>query len=364
MKGTLNLGRVSGIKILIHWTFIFLIAWVVFLEISRGSDGSTIMLSIAFVLVIFGCVVLHELGHALTAKRFGISTRKITLLPIGGVASLEKMPEKPKQELLVAVAGPAVNVAIALLLYLIFPINKFLAGNAGQLEEALGKVTTQNFVFYLFVANIVLVVFNAIPAFPMDGGRILRALLSMTLDRVQATRIAASLGQLMAVLFFFIGLFYNPLLILIAIFVYFGAHSENVMVQHLALLKGHKVNEAMMTNITILSPDQTIGEVVDIVLSGTEVHFVVSENQAVQGVLYQSDFISAMKEKNTHAPVSDFMTKDFEKVGLNEDLSQFYRKVRASKKSFFPVLENDQPVGAIDFNNINEYMLIRSSLDY
>ena len=364
MKGTLDIGRVSGIKVQIHWTFIFLIAWVVFLEVSRGSDMPTVMLSIFFVLVIFGCVVLHELGHALTAKRFGISTRKITLLPIGGVASLERMPEKPKQELLVAVAGPAVNIVIAILLYMVFPIHRFLDLEPEALQESLSAITPRNFVFYLFAANVMLVIFNAIPAFPMDGGRILRAILSMTIDRVQATRIAAALGQLMAVVFFFFGLFYNPLLILIGIFVYFGAQGENVMVQHLALLRGHKVNEAMMTNITILHPGQSIREVVDIVLSGTEIHFVVSENQEVQGVLYQSDFIDAMKGKNTDAPVKDFMTTDFEKVGLNEDLADFYRKVRANRKNFFPVLENNHLMGAIDFNNINEYMLIRSSLDY
>ena len=136
MKGTLDIGRVSGIKVQIHWTFVFLIAWVVFLEVSRGSDMPTVMLSIFFVLVIFACVVLHELGHALTAKRFGISTRKITLLPIGGVASLERMPEKPKQELLVAVAGPAVNIVIAILLYIVFPIYRFLILEPEALQES------------------------------------------------------------------------------------------------------------------------------------------------------------------------------------------------------------------------------------
>ena len=207
MKGTLNIGRVSGIKVQVHWTFVFLIAWVVFLEVSRGREMPAIALSILFVLVIFGCVVLHELGHALTARRFGISTRKITLLPIGGVASLERMPEKPQQELLVAVAGPAVNVVIAILLYIVFPIHRFLDLEPEALQEMLSAISPQNFVFYLFAANVMLVVFNAIPAFPMDGGRILRALLSMTIDRVQATRIAAALGQLMAVMFFSLACF-------------------------------------------------------------------------------------------------------------------------------------------------------------
>lgn len=364
MKGSLDLGRVAGIKVRVHWTFMLLILWVVFLEMTRESDLNAILWSVFFILVLFVCVVLHELGHALTARRFNIGTRQITLLPIGGVASLEAMPEDPKEEFFVAIAGPAVNVVIALLLYLLIPMENYLSQDPEMLEQTMSSINPRNFLFYLFSANVMLVLFNLIPAFPMDGGRVFRALLSMKFDRITATQMAARLGQGMAFLFFLIGLLYNPILILIAIFVYFGAQGENIMVQQLALLKDHKVKDAMMTDITTVHPDDTLNDVVDIILTGTERDFVVVENGKVRGILYQSDLMQAYKRKNTSAKVSDIMDGEFYPVRINDKLTDVYRKVRSNNKSFFPVLEGDELVGAIDMNNINEFMTFRAPLDY
>ncbi len=174
-------------------------------------------------------MLLHELGHSLTARKYGVDTKKITLLPIGGVASLERIPEDPKQELWVALAGPAVNIVIAILIY------PFIAGQQLLSTDQMTSVNTINgFLSSLLRVNIALVVFNIIPAFPMDGGRILRALLAMKIGRTRATQIAANLGQFLAAGFVFYGLVDgNPMLILIGIFVYFGARTENVMVQQL-----------------------------------------------------------------------------------------------------------------------------------
>ncbi|GAB3824381.1 hypothetical protein GCM10028895_32650 [Pontibacter rugosus] len=165
MKWSLKLGRVAGINILVHWTFVLLLGWVAFTEAQRGSDLATTVLAMVFILAVFFCVVLHELGHALTAKRFGIKTKMITLLPIGGVASLERMPEQPKRELLIAAAGPAVNVVIAFILWLVLPSLQSVPD-----EAFLQRITPANFFYILLIVNVVLVVFNAIPAFPMDGG--------------------------------------------------------------------------------------------------------------------------------------------------------------------------------------------------
>ncbi|MDX1666453.1 MAG: site-2 protease family protein, partial [Saprospiraceae bacterium] len=256
MKGSLSLGRIAGIKLQVHWTFVLILAWVAFIEVNKGSGLNTILLSMAFVLTIFVCVILHELGHSLTAKRFGIETKKITLLPIGGVASLERMPEDPKQELQVAVAGPLVNVVIAFLLFwFVRPVGEYLQPDN---IENLKSVSPDNFLFYLFSANVMLVVFNAIPAFPMDGGRVLRALLSFKLNRVRATEIAANLGQIIAVGFFFLGLFYNIILIFIAIFVYFGASGEYTMIRQISLLRDFVVSDAMMDKYTTLHPTQSM----------------------------------------------------------------------------------------------------------
>ncbi|MDC1197964.1 site-2 protease family protein [Algibacter sp.] len=361
MKANLNLGSVSGIKIKVHWTFFFLIAWIVFSELKRGGTNESILFNVALVLAAFLCVVLHELGHALTAKRFGIDTKKITLLPIGGMASLERIPESPKQEFLVTLAGPLVNVIIAILLYFIVPVNEFIYLNFTETFEVLMSFTWQNFLFLLFVVNVGLVVFNIIPAFPMDGGRILRALLAMKMKRVKATQIASSIGQVIAVFFLLIGLLYNPFLILIALFIFIGAYGENQMVQHLELLKGHSVEEAMMLNITTFSPEDSIDLVVNKLISSTENSFVIVKNNIIKGLLYHQDIID---NSNKNILVKDIMNTNFKTVNSTDNLDDIYKLTYSNKHPFFPVLENTKLVGAIDSVNLNEYLLLQAKLAY
>jgi len=359
MKGALKLGRISGIKIEVHWTFTLLLLWVAFIEIRQGSDFYRVLLNEALIVVLFVCVVLHELGHALTAKKFGVKTKNILLLPIGGVATLEKMPEKPLHELLVALAGPAVNVLIAILLVLVVPIRSYFNFDSIVLEEMLFEPTFQNFLFYLFIANVMLVIFNLIPAFPMDGGRVLRALLSFKLGRVEATNIAASIGQFLAFVFFILGLFFNPFLILISFFIFFGAYGENQMVKQGALLEGHLAKEATLTNITKLRPDNTLQEVIDILLAGTEKDFVVIENDRIIGVLTQKDIL-----KNTKTPsvlVDDIMQRKFQTVDVSMEIMKVLQMISREKNNFFPVVENGQLIGAIDSTNISEFILLKTS---
>ncbi|GAA4940979.1 site-2 protease family protein [Algibacter agarivorans] len=359
MKANLNLGSVSGIKIKVHWTFFFLIAWIVFSELKRGGSTESILFNVALVLAVFACVVLHELGHALTAKRFGIDTKKITLLPIGGVASLERIPESPKQEFLVTLAGPLVNVIIALLLYFIVPVNELTHLNFTETFETLMSFTWQNFLFLLFIVNVGLVIFNFIPAFPMDGGRILRALLAMKMDRAKATQIASNIGQFIAVFFLLIGFLYNPFLIIIALFIFLGAYGENQMVQHLALLKGHNVEEAMMINITTFNPEDPIDLVVNKLISSTENNFIVIENNTIVGVLIHQDII---ENSNKNILVKDIMITNFKTVYSNDKLDKIYKLTHSEKHPFFPVLENNKLVGAIDHINLNEYILLQAKL--
>jgi Zn-dependent protease len=359
MKGVLKIGRVSGIKIEVHWTFTLLLIWVAFLEIQKGSDLNRILLNEALILVLFVCVILHELGHALTAKKFGVKTKNILLLPIGGVATLEKMPEKPAQELWIALAGPAVNVVIAILLLLVVPVRSYFNFDSIVLEEMLYEPTLQNFLFYLFIANVMLVVFNLIPAFPMDGGRVLRALLSFKLGRVTATDIAASIGQGLAFIFFVLGLFFNPFLILIALFIFLGAYGENQMVKQGDLLKGHLVKEATLTNITRLKPDNDLQEVIDILLAGTEKDFVVIENQKIIGILTQKDIIKNVKTPSVL--VGDIMQKKFKTVDVSMEIMKVLQMIGKEKNNFYPVVENGQLVGAIDTTNISEFILLKTA---
>ncbi len=358
MKGVLKLGTVSGIKIEVHWTFVLLLLWVAFIEFQQGADLNRILLNEALIVVLFFCVVLHELGHALTAKRFNINTRKIRLLPIGGVATLEKMPEKPSQELLVALAGPAVNVAIAILLAMIVPVREYLNFDAVIIEEKLYEITVQNFLFYLLVANVMLVAFNLIPAFPMDGGRVLRALLSFRLGRVKATKIAARIGQALAFLFFVIGLLFNPFLVLIALFIFFGAYGENEMVKQASLLEGHTAKDAMLQYITRLHPEDTMEKAIKILLAGSEKDFVVTEDSTIVGIVYQKDII-----KNAAKPsqlIREIMHSDFETVDISTGIGNVLELIGKKKKNFFPVTQNKQLVGAIDKSNISEFILLKS----
>ncbi|WP_079512786.1 site-2 protease family protein [Maribacter arcticus] len=359
MKGVLKIGRVSGIKIEVHWTFTLLLIWVAFLEIQKGSDLNRILLNEALILVLFVCVILHELGHALTAKKFGVKTKNILLLPIGGVATLEKMPEKPAQELWIALAGPAVNVVIAILLLLVVPVRSYFNFDSIVLEEMLYEPTLQNFLFYLFIANVMLVVFNLIPAFPMDGGRVLRALLSFKLGRVSATNIAASIGQGLAIIFFVLGLFFNPFLILIALFIFLGAYGENQMVKQGDLLEGHVVKEATLTNITRLRPSNNLQEVIDILLAGTEKDFVVIENEKILGILTQKDIIKHAKTPSVL--VGDIMQRKFKTVDVTTEIMKVLQSIRKEESDFYPVVENGQLVGAIDTTNISEFILLKTA---
>lgn len=359
MKWSLHLGRIAGIRILMHWSFLILLAWIIFKEVNRGSDTPTILITVGFVLSLFLCVVLHELGHSLTARRYGINTKAITLLPIGGVASLERMPQKPRQELLIAVAGPAVNVVIALILWLVLPPLREVPQ-----EDFFMAVTPQNFFYLLLAVNIMLVAFNAIPAFPMDGGRVLRALLAFKLGRVRATQIAANLGQFLAIFFVFIGFFYNPFLILIGIFVFLGAHSENIMVQHLDFLRGHKVREGMMTNFLTLAPTETVRHALDKLLMGSEQDFIIEQEGQVLGTLTRMQLIQAVKEEKLQAPVTDIMSGNVLTFNAKDKLAKAYTEIQKIKAPLCPVLEDGQLVGVINTENINEFIMIKSALTH
>ena len=237
MKWSLNLGKVAGIKLTVHWTFIILIGWVFFMHYRMGHDMQQALIGVVFILALFVCVTLHELGHALTAKRFNIITQSITLLPIGGLAKMEKMPEKPIQELWVAIAGPLVNVVIAILLYVYLTISNSIPPLI-DIEHM--QLQGTGFWFNLLIANVILALFNLIPAFPMDGGRVLRAILAFKLDRGKATKIAATIGQLLAISFVFFGFFSNIWLVFIGIFIYLGAGAEATFEATKSILTGHQ----------------------------------------------------------------------------------------------------------------------------
>jgi len=364
MSASLEVGRFAGIKVQIHWTFWLLFVFVGFMVVSNNGSYVDVGWHFLFVIALFFCVILHEFGHALTARRFGVGTRSITLLPIGGLASLKEMPDNPKQEFLIAVAGPLVNVVIAVLLYPFVPLESYMGQDPEVLQQQLSSINGGNFLFFLFFVNVALVLFNMLPAFPMDGGRVFRALLSMKMGRVRATSIAASVGKFLAFFFFLFGLFYSIILAVIAVFIYFGAHSENITVQQLGLLEGNTVRDAMITEFSILNPDAPLSDAVDRILATTEQNFVVASNGDIDGILYMEDLARALKQDGNELTVGDVMDREFRTLQADKPLASGYRSIQQGGKNFFPVLENGEIAGVVDMNNINEFLTLRAEYDY
>jgi Zn-dependent protease len=278
-----RLGEVSGIAIYVHASFFLLIAWFAFAYWLEVGNFLRVVSGVALLLSLFGCVLLHELGHALTAKRFGLATRQITLLPIGGIASLERLPDDPFQGLWIALAGPAVNLIIALgLLAILLSSGEWMPIDRISLTEG-------PFLERLMLMNVSLLVFKMLPAFPMDGGRALRAILATRMDGARATQIAARLGQGMAVLFGIIGWLGNPLLVLMAIPVWMGAAQEATTVEVRTTLRGVPVDRVMVREFRTLAPDDRLSAVIDLVLRGAQRDFPVISDSHVAGILTRRD---------------------------------------------------------------------------
>ncbi|MFN4124145.1 MAG: site-2 protease family protein [Flavobacteriales bacterium] len=355
MKGSLFIGKYAGIGVYIHWTFSLLILYFIGSGIVKGLEFEQISWTILFVLCIFTCVVFHEYGHALSARRYGIKTKHITLLPIGGVAQLESLPEKPKHELVVALAGPMVNLIIAGIL-LPFVIH------ADMNPESLLAIGSSNFLVYLFSTNLVLAFFNLLPAFPMDGGRVFRALLSFSYGRAKATAIAARLGQLLSLGFVLLGLFSNPFLVLIGIFIFLGAQTENNMVQAQHSLANTKVGDVMMRDFAILHPTQTLGHAASLLINSQNTDFVVMENERLLGLISRDDLIKGITVHGMHASVSEAMNTRFKILSPETLLSAVYAEIRLNNTGVIPVMKDGSLLGVIDAQNVIEFMLLRNSI--
>ncbi|MGM0530801.1 MAG: site-2 protease family protein [Bacteroidota bacterium] len=358
MKYSLTLGRPFGIRISVHWTFLLIIAWIVFIDLQQGLGLSAILYSVLFVFSIFFCVVLHELSHSLTARRYGIPTRSITLLPIGGVADLEKMPEDPTQELTVSVAGPLLNLVIALLLWILLSITGRLDLDPANFQV----INKSNFLVILMFANLMLAVFNLIPAFPMDGGRVFRSLLAMKLPRDQATLVAMNIGKVFAFFIAIWGLYTNPFLIFIAIFIYIGAQREYELVRYTSILSGYTVEQVLMHEYTPLHPHDTLKRAVEILLDGPEQRFIVTYEDRVVGVLARNDIIQGLMSYGEDAKVEKVMNTDVTVFQSGTSLEKAYEKMKNQQITMAPVIENEKVKGLIDMDNINEFIMVRSAM--
>jgi len=359
MKWSIPIGEFRGIKVYIHWTFVLLLVWIAFSTYRVSRDTHQIMLSLGYIIALFGCVVLHEFGHALTARRFGIKTNDITLFPIGGMARMEKMPESPKEELLVAIAGPMVNVVIAgaLFLYMYFSPTLY------QIGFPTATMTAAQFLPALFLVNIFMAVFNLIPAFPMDGGRIFRALLAFKLERARATRIAASVGQVIAIGFVFVGLFYNIWLVFIGIFIYLGAGAEASHEYVGRDLSRHTVGSLVMSKYTLLSANDALSAALRALLDSQEREFLVSENGQVVGVLTRDAMLAGLAEFGQNVQIGKIMRRDVQMLPPQMPVADALRIMTTTNMPMLPVGYEGKLLGVIDIENISEFLLIQKALN-
>jgi Zn-dependent protease/CBS domain-containing protein len=307
-----------------------------------------------YIVALFGSVLLHELGHAVTAKQYGIRTLEIVMFPIGGVARLERLP-KAREEFWVALAGPLVNVVIAAGIF------AYLS-QAGQMVglEALSEPTDWNLAQRIAIGNLLLFAFNLLPAYPMDGGRILRSLLALRRPEDEATQIAARAGRWLAVLMGLFGLLSaNFFLIFIALFVYLGASQEGAMALGRTLTSGYTVRSAMITDFRTLPHGATVREAGDLLLATSQSDFPVVHGDQVIGLLDRSSLVRAMMKEGLEGYVSAAMNRDFPRLSANEDLGKALEKVSAPRSCALVFEDDGRLAGMLTAENLSEFIMLR-----
>jgi len=340
MRSSVNIGRIFGIKFEIHVTFFLLLAVMFFSDWGqRGLAGAAV--STLFLCAIFVCVVIHELGHSLVARRFGKQARSITLLPIGGVASLDSIPEKPSQEIAMAIVGPLINLVIAAGLYLV------IGGWTGEGELNLAPTSMRGFFGGLMGVNVMLAVFNLIPALPMDGGRVLRAILATRMDYVRATGIAAFVGQAIATFFIVFGLFRNFWLAFVGLFIYAGADSEKRHASLQSLLRKVSASEAMTCDFVTLRPDQPIRDAVEQFYQTGQEDYPVVDGSHLSGLLTHDCILAGVREKGVDAPVAEVMDRDVVVVRPETSLEEVCKAMVAKGKTSAIVVDAGQIKGIV-----------------
>lgn len=355
MRWSIDIARIVGITVRLHTTFILLLIWIAVGHYTQGGWPAAVQ-GLAFIVGIFGSVLLHEFGHALAARRYGIKTPDITLLPIGGVARLERLPDDPREELVVAIAGPLVNVAIVAVLL----GGLFLTGRVGLLAKF--DLIGGDFFAQLLLVNIWLVLFNLVPAFPMDGGRILRSLLASRLGFARATNIAASVGQVFAFIFVLIGFFSNPMLIFIGLFVYMGAAGEASSAQLRDFAESVPVASVMLTDVRALYEDTPLGDAVEALLRGTQREFpIVDRDGRVEGMLCREDVIKALRHHGPHVSVDRVMQAGLPVLARSDMLHRVFPRMQAGNHAALAVVDQDGVlVGLLTRDNLAEVMMVES----
>jgi Zn-dependent protease/CBS domain-containing protein len=356
MTWSVKIGTFGGTEVRIHVTFALLLAWIWFTHYQVGGTAAAWQ-GVLYILAVFFCVVLHEFGHVIAARRYGIRTPDITLLPIGGLARLERMPEEPWQEFVIAIAGPLVNVAIAVIIFVA------LGYTVGLNEISQIDNPRADFFARLAGVNVFLVLFNLIPAFPMDGGRVLRAVIAIWQPWSRATQIAATIGQGFAFVLGFIGLLYSPMLIFIAIFVYLAAAAEAQTAQLRDVAASVLVGDVMITKFSRLERSATIDQAIELLLATTQHEFpVVDADGRFEGLLTRDAMIKALRDGGPAAPVVSALRKDIPVTHPRKSLQDSLRVMQEASAPAIAVVDDaGKLVGLMTHENLGEMLMVRSA---
>ncbi len=358
MRWSYRIVTILGTEVRVHVTFLILVGWYAYVAYTMGGQAAAVAAA-AFILLVFGCVLLHEFGHILAARRYGIRTPEVLLSPIGGLARLERLPEEPRQELVVALAGPAVTLAI------ILALGGWLRATGWREPLFLFTPGAEHLVPSIFRVNVVLLLFNLLPAFPMDGGRVLRALLAKRKGMVAGTRVAARIGQMFAFLIGAIGLAAPaPMLIIIAGFIYLAAGAEAAAVETRAAGRGLTAGAMMITDLRVLSPDATLADAVRLLLAGEQREFpVVSLDHRLEGLLTRDHLIKGLSEQGPEARVSQVMAAPVRSIPPGLPFDRALEELRSSGLPALPVVnEVGGVVGLLTTDNIADLLLVRKHL--
>lgn len=373
---SLPLGKISGIPIFVHWSFVAVLFYAVYIGVTENYGVWGTIWYLMLILTVFGCILLHELGHSFSARKYGIGTEDITLLPIGGLARLERMPRQPVQELVIALMGPAVNVVIAIVLGVMYTI---FYGSLIEFIKYPGSFTFDAFIAVLVFVNGLLVLFNMIPAFPMDGGRVLRALLSFKLSYVKATRIASLVGKFAALCFIVYG-FFRPeiadylspgtgedigrdyILMAIGAFIFFSANMENKMVQMEGALEGHTVNELIRNRFTVFQTTDTVGSALKTMSTGLEQDFLVLIDKKVEGIVTKS-ILTKYATTNPDLTLGEVMRTDIGATDPEQPLSEALEIIQGNHQPIVPVFDQITGLllGVLDHQTLFNFMQLKKS---
>lgn len=352
-----KLTRIAGIDVYVHLTFFLILLWIGLSVWRQTTNPAAVIQSIGFVLVLFTCVVMHEFGHALTARHFGIKTRRITLLPIGGVAMMEKMPDDPKQEILVALAGPAVNMVIAAAIWLyISTVMPHAFTPTLQNDPSLLFTSGGHMLYNIMAINVILGVFNLLPAFPMDGGRVLRATLALAMPHHKATEKAAEIGQGLAIVMFVLGILYNPFLMFISVFIWLGAAAEAGAEKLQHALHGITIKDVMLSTFEILHGHDTLSQAISLSIHSGQRNFPVKMANGELKMLDHQRLLAAVREHGENISLNTLTLPPLPCIELHADAETLLKNLRNDGAFLLGVTKGHTLCGLISMDELLQWL--------